>query len=51
MGAVGPIPYTAILEWLTFWDVDDPDIFITMVQSIDNVYLSIVNEPKEVDSK
>ena len=44
MGAVGSIPYTAILHWLEFWDVGDADIFISIVQAIDHVYMSIVNE-------
>ena len=47
MGAVGPIPYTAILHWLEYWQVDEPELFIAIVQSADHVYLSIVNEKKE----
>lgn len=47
MGAVGPIPYTAILQWVDFWSVDDADVFISLVQAIDHVYLSIVNETKD----
>lgn len=47
MGSVGPIPYTAILHWIEFWDIDQPDIYISIVQAIDQVYLSIVNEKKD----
>lgn len=43
-GAVGPIPYTAILKWVDYWDVDCPDFYITIVQSLDQIYLAIINK-------
>ena len=47
MGAVGQIPYTAILQWVDYWGVDQPELFISIVQSLDHIYLEHVNKDKE----
>lgn len=46
-GAVGPIPLSEMIAYMTaiyLRDVDDRLKFITMIQSLDSVYMKHVNE-------
>lgn len=44
MGGAGPIPYDAILRWVSYWGVEQPEMFIAVIQSADQVYLETVNK-------
>ena len=39
--SLGPIPFTAIVEYTRIYEVDDIDGFITVIRMIDNAYLEI----------
>lgn len=39
--SLGPIPFTAIVEYTRIYEVDDIDGFITVIRMIDNAYLGI----------
>lgn len=47
MGGVGPIPLSEILAYFSIFEIHDPDdrvTYITMMQSLDSVYLSHINK-------
>ena len=44
MGFVGNIPYTAILQWVTYWNISQPDRFISVIQSIDRIFVELANK-------
>ena len=39
--SLGPIPFTAIVEYTRIYEVEDVDGFITVIRMIDNAYLEI----------
>ena len=45
MGGVGAIPYTAILDYIYYWelDQDSAELFIEVVKSLDSVYTDHLN--------
>ena len=45
MGGVGVIPYTAILDYIRYWEIDpdSAELFIEVVKSLDSVYTSHLN--------
>lgn len=44
--AVGPIPYTAIIAYVQYWQYDDQTAYmvIEIVKALDSVYMTIVNQ-------
>lgn len=45
MGGIGAIPYTAIIDYIRYWELDSDtaDLFIEVVKSLDSVYTSHLN--------
>lgn len=41
---IGPIPFTAIVEYAKIYEVDDFDDFMYFIRSMDSEYLRLENE-------
>ena len=49
MESVGPIPYTAIILWLQFWqiEIDEAEIYIDVISRLDQVYMEHVYKKRD----
>lgn len=45
--ALGPIPFTAVLEYSRLYDIGDFEEFLFLVRRMDNTFLSLVNKVDE----
>ena len=45
---IGPIPYSAIIRFITYWDLEQEsaDLLIEVVKAMDSLYMDHVNESK-----
>ena len=46
--SVGPIPYTAIIHYITFWGFDSvtSELLIDVVEELDSLYMKHINKGK-----
>ena len=46
---IGPIPYTAIVDYIRFWGIDSVSakLLIEVVRALDTVYMKHVNSKKK----
>ena len=44
--SIGPIPYSSILRFIAFWDLEEEsaDLLIEVVKAMDSLYMKHVNE-------
>ena len=49
MESVGPIPYTAIINWIQFWDIDidEAEVYIDIILQLDKIYLEHIYKKRD----
>ena len=50
---IGPIPYSSIIRFIAFWDLDQEsaELLIEVVKTMDSLYMDHVNDDKSKGKK